>query len=427
MTPYLNIPLSRNTKTTRRHSRRVVWFFMLCCATGILLSWRIVDVFLTRNTVFEAAPEHTVAMIRFHPSQKTWDNLVRLFDQTPLISNRPITIKDIQPFIKGEFAVFFDEQGGKSLAIKASEKEIPKDLFDKFGISIQKINRHLFLLSETLMPIGGKPEGIRSRSSFFSWGTIGNLSLKINESMWISGPISQKNGQMSIAFPNPGIKNGEKINVPETTLAALSIQGLTLFDNKIISTSLGNLIELENEFFPILEKNTEGALNILLTKDESSENYQYLLSLKTSKNKEEIIHFLKQIVASNEPTLENWGLEDGSRVYEMIVDPSNISYEEINIAGVPIIRFSLKNGEKIHFWQNNDNVILCNSSDLIGEYLGQESKKETKIFYLNIEKILPIIRNKEKMEVEYFSADFLNNIRVFEIKTKGNDIVFTIK
>lgn len=426
MTPYLNIPLSRNAKTTRRHSRRVVWFFIFCLIAGILLSWRIIDVFLTRDTVFKAAPEHTVAMIRFHPSQKTWDNLSYLLDQTPLISNRPITIRDIQSFVKGEFAVFFDEQGGKSLAIKASEKEIPKDLLDKLGISIQKINRHLFLLSETLMPIGGKPEGIYSRSSFFSLGTIGSLSLKMDESSWISGPITQKNNQIDIIFQNPGIKSDGEINIPENTLAALSIQGLTLLDHEIISISLNRLIGLGNGFFQILEENMEGSLDILLAND-SDDGFQYLLSIETSKNKEEMIRLLKQIVAANEPTVENWGLEDGSHALEIVADPSNISYEEINIAGTTLVHFSLKNGEEIYFWQENHSVVLGNSSTLVGQYLEQGSGIKNGVFYLNIEKMLPFIKNNEELGSEYFSVDLLNNIRVFEIKTKGNDIVFTIK
>ncbi|HBK33535.1 TPA: hypothetical protein DEP34_03970 [Candidatus Uhrbacteria bacterium] len=427
MTPYLNIPLSRNRKTTRHHSRWVVWFFVLCIIVGILLSWRIVDVFLTRDTVFEAAPEHTAVMVRFHPSQNTWDDLSCLLGQTTLISNRPITIRDIQPFVKGEFAVFFDEQGGKSLGIRASEKEIPKDLLDKLGISIQKINRQLFLLSETLMPIGGKPKGIYSRSSFLSLGTIGSLSLKMDESSWISGPIAQKNDQINIILPNPGIKPDEEMNIPENTLAALSIQGLTLLDHKIISTSLSNLVGLENGFFTILEENINGSLNILLVKNDSGEDFQYLLSTKTSKNKEEMIRLLKQVVATNEPTVENWELKDGSHALEMVADPSNISHEEINIVGTPLVRFSMKNGNEIHFWQENDIIILSNSFTLTGQYLEQHSDIKMGVFYLDIEKTIPFVRNREMFGSEYFSVNFLSNIRVFEIKTKGSNVIFTIK
>jgi len=426
MVSYLNIPLSRNTKTTRHHSRRVVWFFLLSCAAGILLSWRIVDVFLTRDTVLRAAPEETVAIIRFHPSKKTWPDLITLLGNTPLISNRPITIKDIQPFVKGELAVFFNKQGGKSLAIKTSQEDLPKDTFDKLGISIQKVNSDLFLLSETLMPVGGEKEKTKKQSSFFSRGVLGSLSLKTEENTWISGPITQNNGLIRITLPNPGIDEVKEVTIPETVIVALSIQGLTLLDPEIISSSLNNFIGLGSGFFNILNDGAKNPVKILLSKKDIGSGFQYLLSTETSKNKEEMIRFLKQIVATNEPTVALWSLEDGSLAYEMIADSSNINYEEINISGVPVVRFSLKNGEEIHFLQEGNSIFLSNSSKLLGEYLSQGSEKKIGVFYLNMREVLPFLRKQESMTSEIISTDLLNNISIFEIKMSEKSIVFNI-
>jgi len=425
MTLYLNIPLLRNTKTTRRHSRRVVWFFVLCVVLGSVLFWRLTDLFLTQNSVFDAAPEHAIAMVRFHSSQKTRGELLSLLDQTPLISNRPLTISDIQPFIKGEFAIFIDDQGGKSLAIKASEKDLPKDLLDTLGITIQKIHKNLFLLSETLMPIGNEKKNVQNKNAFFSFHLIGSFALKTEENNWIHGPVSLKNNEVNVSLPNRGEIINSEIIVPQNTIASLSIQGWTFSDYETISSSVNKLTGFEENFLAFI--NNEEQVNIILVKNSEENGISYLFSAVPTKTKEEMIRFLKQAVALYEPNVDRWTLKDGSIASELKADPSNISYEEVNILGSSLVHFSTQNNGDLYFYQGKDDFFISDSESLASAFLNEETNKMNGICFVNLELARVFLQNQTFFSVEYIPMSLLNKNRVFETKIKGDGIIFTIR
>jgi hypothetical protein len=425
MTPYLNIPLLRNVQTTRRHSRRVVWFLVICAMASGALLWRLTDLFFMQNSIFDATPEHAVAMVRFHPSQKTWGDLLSLLDQTPLISNRPLTVSDIQPFIKGEFAVFFDNQGNKSLAIKSSEKSLPRDLLDSLGITVQKIHGNLFLLSETLMPIGNEKKNIQNKGAFFFFNLIGSFALKTEENEWILGPISLKNNEVNVSLPSRGEITNSKIITPQNTIASLSIQGWTFSDSETISSSINKLTGFEENFLAFISN--EKQANIILVKNSEENGISYLFSAVPTKTKEEMIRFLKQAVALYEPNIDRWTLKDGSIASELRADPSNISYEEVNVSGSPLVHFSTQNNSDLYFYQGKDDFFISDSESLASAFLNEDTSKINGICFVNLELARVFLQNKTFFSMEYIPMSLLNKNRVFEAEIQGNNIVFTIK
>ena len=143
---HLRIPLSRNPETTRRR-KRVVWLIYAHAGLFILLLGALSYTY-NRDTLYRATPESTNITMHFTPNQTTWPLLLQEFSDIPLVSNRALTLRDVSPYIEGEFTWFFLSNGERAFAMKCDDKHLPTSLFEQQSLVVQNPTSSIYLVSE---------------------------------------------------------------------------------------------------------------------------------------------------------------------------------------------------------------------------------------------------------------------------------------
>ncbi len=328
----------------------------------------------TRNTVFVAAPEATQIAVQLILNKKTWPVLQRALAQTPLISNRSLTVEDILPYTQGEMGWFFGQDGSRSIAIHTQPEKLPKELLDSEHIVVQQVSNHTFLLSEKLQPISGiKANGISSK-----W--IPSLKTQIGEFY-----DREQNHRTSIYATKQGLSIDLDIKYPEkytfdqkeiptdaslvlstpvlpSTLSHTQIDQFDQFVNPLIGHSLNDLVS------SILSKK-----GILFTKNPSS----FLLSSETSIKEADRIRFLQTAIVLKNPTIQAKTLPDKTSVQEFIADPTTVSIENRTVSGKEFFRAG--NGSESLFLSKDRSFILSNNEEMLRDWLNKDQKKKSSL------------------------------------------------
>ncbi|MBI2475007.1 hypothetical protein HYV69_01135 [Candidatus Uhrbacteria bacterium] len=390
MSQQLHIQLTRYQKTTRR-PRWVVWLPALSFLLIFIFIYQITTLFLTRNTVFSAAPENTKIAIQLLVNEKTLPILSKILNTVPLISNRSFTLKDIQPFVHGEIGWFFHEDGGRSIAVRSKKNELPTKLFDANQIIVQQINSDVFLLTDKLQPIGG----IKSKHS------LGNLIPSFKQKL---GMFYEK-GKKSVVIS--ATKDG--IVIPLSNQEAIST-----FDSKIIQENTYIALKL-----PLLEKENfdmyqtlfkdQNILRSFFSTDgflmmKEIENPKFLLVSKSEMNDEEKISFLQTEIALKNPSIITKKLPDNTQMQEFVSDPSLVSVEQKMIEGLEFYKASTSN-EAI-FASKKDDLIISNNEEMIRIWLkNEQNNKVLKICDANV----AFLSLNEFIESNSFTTEFYKN------------------
>ncbi len=268
---------------------------------------------MSRTTIFSAAPDGTVAAVYLQSNETTAPYLSKLLHSVPLISNRSLEIDDILEITAGELAIFITENGDRSVAIRADEKELESLGFDKLGITAQK-NGNFTLLSETLASISGIDTS-HSNSLFpsFSGTWIGSI--------WAQefghGDIHVTNNAVKIEFET---KKQDKLD---------TIGGTAPVIHALITQEQIDLPETFFEFFPYFT-----LINELIV----DETGVLVALIKGTLDEQSLIEQLQIISAANNPSTFSRTMIDGSSYNELQIDPSLVTVEEISIAGNRIFR-----------------------------------------------------------------------------------------
>ncbi len=334
----LNIPLSKHRKTTRQ-SRRVVWIWALLWLIAFVLVWRGTALWMSRTSIFSAAPNNTVAAIYLQTNSSTIDHIDRLLSSVPLISNRSLDFEDILNLTSGEFAIFFTSTGQRSVAIRANEKDLDTAFFKNLGVTTQSIGDYM-LLSENLAPIGGVDTShMRPFISSVSSIWLGSL--------WVDG---YGHGNIHIAKNEVEIEfQTEKQLKRNMFLETTSIAHVVMNQSKV---------EIPEMFFDVFPYYSE--ISEIIVKTDG-----VLISLnKGALDEHELIKQIQQISAENNPSTFLRTMSDGTTYTELQIEPSMVTVEEISVFGNRVFR---TNG--LFALLENNQAIISTSESLLESYL----------------------------------------------------------
>ncbi len=301
----------------------------------LLTGWRFTTLYFTRVTIFDIAPVDTAMAIHLTVNKRTIGPISELLGGVPLISNRSLTIDDILDDVSGDMAIFLTSNGDMSVAMRSDTK-----ILDHFGITTQEFGPFL-LISETLVPI--KPLEYQKKLHFlpsiFST-SLGGLVFEDG----IFAELSYKQGDFQVIFPH------KKSSAPTQNTWVSSILHMSL-----IPYPTPHILT----FFP----NVGDFSEILVTED----GVLFLANGMES----DLIGWLRDIEASNQPNLSERYMPDDSFYEEIRVDPELITVEEVNVAG----NRALKAGNFVGIVQG-DSLIIATSTALLEGYLSNNLEQE---------------------------------------------------
>lgn len=391
MSPYLNIPLSRSRKTTRR-PRRVVWLLSGLIAVCVLVLWQICVIWFTGIGGLKAAPEGTQAALQLFVNKHTWPVLETILSSTPLISNRNLTLSDLASSIQGELILFFTDDGSQSVVVRSSTKQIPTTLLDAHHIVVQKVSQHLFLLSEKLQPISGMKTKRSFRSLFPSFSL--HLGSYVERESKIITPILHKNRMISLKLPGeyPEKRTFDSRSIPQSGYLVLSTPVYTKSTHKNQMTQL-----FSSMAHSLLSEESRTIFQTLLSSPglimvQNPANPSFLLVSDQVVDEKERIRLIQTMLALKYPQKQQKYLKDRTVVQELVSDPGLISVEQRIISGQEFQHATT--GSASLFMSKSGHMILTDNEDMLKFWLNKDSTKNVSKLcnantaYLSIEKLL---------------------------------------
>lgn len=379
---HLNIPLSRNSQTTRR-TRRVVWLLALVFLLVAIGSAWFSALWFTRDVIYSAAPEDTTSAFRFFVSGEKGKLVESFFGQVPLISNRSLLYSDISPYTNGEFVVFVSENGTRSVAIRLGGKPLPQSLLDSQSITSQSIGRKIVLLSE-------KPEKTKAlllkTKIIPGFSLLGrhNIGELIETSVKTRAYIYATKKYVEISLF--GISNQIHTikHIPENTIAYLSTPLLPKTPNGSTNLILPLLQFISySDTSKIFQHLLDAQGQMILTKDKEGMGF-YLSSKSVEQNNAtNIEQLLRTIAALNSPTLQEISLDDGTSIKEIVANPDSFSVEQVTVLGAQINKIHTSHSIFLSGLVQKNEFFLTNREDLFRTMNGS-AKSSDKICSGNI-------------------------------------------
>lgn len=369
----LSIPLHRTPYTTRR-TWRVVWFFAL-----ILFIFSVsLSVWYGRNTTAVFIPSDSVAVLRFSVNRFNQENIRTILNGFPLISGRTITFEDLKTAVRGEFSVFFMPDGASAVAIRSEERLLPRTLLDAHGVLIQQVRPHVFLLSSTMVPL------IQNHAPGTSWirsihpfsQKIGSLSVK--ESLWATGGIFVSSKKISIYFPQTQLSKHPFTNIPEDTIAVLSLPtSVPISLNGTFRSTDRLLTQFNTPTVSSLTSLFSGSNGgIILTRTKENQSSGFLFATEGILDMDQTKNLLKTATALKTPVLKTWRMPDNSKTQEIIVDPSLVSIQEYTAFGTNILRATTGSNESIFMAKTSRYTLISNNEELLRGWFQNKIEKK---------------------------------------------------
>ncbi|MDG1950215.1 MAG: hypothetical protein P8J32_05390 [bacterium] len=363
----LNIPLHKHTRATRR-TRRVVWLPVIAVLVGLFLASRFGVLWFSRGTILAAAPAETVAALHLQNSKKAAPLLQSYFHGIPLISNRSLTIEELLRWTEGELAVFLQADGSRSVALRTDETNLPENLFDSYGISIQE-HGSFVLLSESLLPV----VGLEMTSPVPFLPSLGKT--------WLGQVILPESGsKTSIFHTHSGlllITDTEKQQVPDDLAAdtelSLALQSLPM---TLVEDDVPGLDRLSRAFFKDSQENAsflgfdQDSIQLFLSGEDTND---VLLTFDgQAMTKEALLKQLQLLGAFGRPLLVEIELPDETSYQELQIRPDLISVEEFSLMGNVAYRVSTNTNQDVVAVVQDHQLLLANSTKIVEAYLSPE-------------------------------------------------------
>ncbi len=346
----LNIQLSRHGHTTTRRPRWVVWILGVCVLGFIFL--QLTSHWFSRSELLIATPNDTQLILEFHATPRYQPSIQTLFQTTPLISNRSITLTDLLPSMRGKFAIFVLNNGSTAVALKTKKELLPTELLDAHRIVVQDISPSVFLLSEKLLPVSP----IKPKGSLLSWmvpdlfGTrIGTIRLPKED---VFGSINLSESTLKLTLANL-IFTPLKHSLPTETTSYLSTQVLP---NTVIDALLDNSTNAD-----LLKQAFSNQSWVFLTKHNESKGVLIWSENPLVFDREQL---MKQLSANLNPSILEKTLQDGSIIKEIVINPDLGSIEEVTIQGKLFLHSKSEKGEEFYLSKDGELLFANNEIDL---------------------------------------------------------------
>lgn len=394
----LNIPLSSSRTRLSTRSRRVLWifiFFVIYLTTAVVLA----NLWVNRDSLSNFTPDGNVATIHLTPNQKQWARLITDLDNLPLISNRPLTIKNLADLKIKELSIFVLTDGQTAVAIRSSE-ELPMDLLSSLKINYKNLGKNRWLLSSEVL---SSLKSGRTKLNFSSiWPkNIGTITIN-NETRPI---YLNKSGYF---FAESWIKKDRSQYLPalpENTVAAAIILKDQDTDLSGFFTQIGLLSDPLNilnalEFWREIKK--DDFIILLAKNEENPKKIDFLI--QTSINQQTVSKALMIAAAFKNPLIQTTSLPDGSFVKEIVADPNNIVANTVFINGKNTQKFTTADGEILALNQENNSIISSNQNLLEKFVSSEKAKQKTCGLKNNL-----IFINTNELKNVLLKEDFLKN------------------
>lgn len=375
----LNIPLRRYQHTTRL-SRRVVSLFVFVAGFGCFSVLAAGAIWYSRDTTSAAAPEGSVAVLHLNVDRISWGSAKRVLHNIPLISNRPLTIDDIEPFTYGELSIFVDADGTRSVAIRSSKRNLPTPLFDSLGILAQDMGRGVYLLSDRpLARMDWKPPHVWFGSLHSPLSAhIGSIHFLGDNP--VSGAVYASENEFAIRLPRQHVTRLPWKSIPDSTIAAMSTPALTNTEINGVAQAMDTILSSYKtpSAALIASQILTKSGTIAITKDGDAVHF-ILVSTDSDFAKDQQQKMIQTAASLETPRIQAFQLPDNSSAKEIIVDPSYSTIEETTVAGTLVSRVSTTQGDYFYLASKNGAFAVTDSQSLVEFWIkdGATSKNKT--------------------------------------------------
>lgn len=324
-------------------------------------------------------PQNTQTALHFERTKTHGKDLFQTLHNIPLISDRNLTISDILPFTNGELALFLQEDGTRSIAVRSSTNQIPFEQLDALGIIVQEINPTTFLLSPQAQPVRTEPLGRTWRFPYI-WPTQKRLgTLMIIDETVQKGTILKKDDRVifKIKTEPTSVNSTLPEGLPPGSIAAMSTPALSKIDTSWIT----------HTFMPLTEgfqapNLTTMASDILSNPGHlllaNNEGFPFFLISTTQEALPTSIQtdLLRTISALKSPTIRELTLPDQTIVRELIADPSITTIEEKTLFGTPVLHTQTNTSEDFFLANRDNQVAFTNNESLLEHWLNPETPQD---------------------------------------------------
>jgi hypothetical protein len=360
----LNIPLERQTRTTRP-TRRVVWLLMGGLLLGACTVAQLGMMWFGRGTILKLAPSDTILAIELRLDEHSAPFLFDWLAGVPLISDRSLDLIDLAPYIHGEFAVFLTKSGDRTVAFRAKKDNLSEEMLNTYSISIQE-KGNFILLSSSLVPISGV-EDVSARP-FFPQIKQKWLGRILFPDTGMQGNLLLSQQDLVVSLKTPQASQSELPNID----SALAFGGLTWGSDGSPIVGLerfaSRLSESENTLF--LDNSNE--IEVFIRPNETSKDVLMVLH-RNETEATELLEELRYFGALAKPSLVTQVLQDGSSMDEILVQPELVSVEEVATSVGSSFRVPIMGGGFAIASIHNGSVLLSNSEMLIEEYISSNT------------------------------------------------------
>ncbi|MBT5808307.1 hypothetical protein HOI18_03465 [Candidatus Uhrbacteria bacterium] len=416
----LNIPLSSHRRTTRRN-RRVVWVLAAFLLVSAILTSRASTLWLSRTTIFAAAPDNTVAAIQLILNKRTLEHQLNLLGNIPLISNRSLTIKDLTPYTHGEIGWFFTESGSHMVAVRSSD-DLPEELLKNYGVTQKRVNSTVLLLSESLVSVSGMEERTIIHVFPSLSKQLGQISFPSTD---IDGSLVIKGDQYRILF-NKGIKTKNEVRVMTDTALSLSTPELPKQVMEQMNSLVKGIVPIGNDsLVSDVVSMFSGNLSYLLNTSDSGNSYVIHGQID---DQVDVPTLIQEISAQNSPSIEQTQLQDGTTMETLHSDPDLISLEEVSVDGNTILR-----SDTLYTHENTGYLTVSDNQEMLTRWITEPEGDQidlgncsANILYLNPARLLSQAQTQSMSGSVGIFSSLLSRFSHVSVETKKDSTVIRL-
>jgi hypothetical protein len=273
--------------------------------------------------------------------------------------------------------LFIGRDGSRSVAIRTSEKKLPRALLNAHNILIQPLSSRTFLLTDRLLPLVEASFSRFDLSRVFpNPGRLGTVYLLADR--WKTGAVRLSKNNVTLHLPRAPLGRLPWKTLPSGAWAAVAwptLKPLSFSELSPTMEMIATSFEIPSVSRLVDDGSAKAAGTVLLSHHDQETGYLFL-SPSGSVSKEEQTALLKAVTALGSPRTESWRLPDDTRASEIFVDPSLVTIESDVIRGVGVDRTRTAENHTIFSARHEGVFGLSDNQELINFWLNKDKKAE---------------------------------------------------